>query len=98
MNTTEKKPALRSGLPLAKCFAPDWLVIERGEGVWLFDAAGNRYLDFTGGIAVNALGYGREDLALIAAEQMRRLIHISNLFTTEPAIRLAGKMVARSEP
>ena len=98
MDTTTRKPALRSGLPLAKCFAPEWLVIERGEGVWLIDAAGNRYLDFAGGIAVNALGYGREDLARVAAEQMRRLIHISNLFTTEPAIRLAQKMTERGIP
>ncbi len=93
MNETERKPALRSGLPLPKCFAPEWLIIDRGEGVWLIDTAGNRYLDFAGGIAVNALGYGREDLAQVAAAQMRKLIHISNLFTTEPAVRLAEKMV-----
>lgn len=95
MKEEARKPALRSGLPLPKCFAPQWLVIDRGEGVWLVDAGGNRYLDFAGGIAVNALGYGREDLAQVAAGQMRRLVHISNLFTTEPAIRLAEKMVRR---
>ncbi|MCK5008783.1 MAG: aminotransferase class III-fold pyridoxal phosphate-dependent enzyme, partial [Spirochaetales bacterium] len=49
--------------PLPKCFSPELLMISKGDGVWLEDAAGRRYLDFTGGIAVNALGYGREDLA-----------------------------------
>ena len=47
------------------------------------------YLDFAAGIAVNALGYGRADLARIAARQMRRLTHISNLFATEPPLELA---------
>lgn len=81
--------------PLPKCFSPELLMISKGDGVWLEDAAGRRYLDFTGGIAVNALGYGREDLAEIACRQMKKLVHISNLFITEPALELATKMVAR---
>jgi acetylornithine/N-succinyldiaminopimelate aminotransferase len=81
--------------PLPGCFSPELLMISRGEGVWLEDAAGRRYLDFTGGIAVNALGYGREDLAEIACEQMKKLVHISNLYITEPALQLANKMIAR---
>jgi acetylornithine/N-succinyldiaminopimelate aminotransferase len=59
------------------------------------DVEGRRYLDFAGGIAVNALGYGRSDLADAAAEQMRRLVHVSNLFTTEPALALAKAILAR---
>jgi acetylornithine/N-succinyldiaminopimelate aminotransferase len=70
-------------------------MISRGEGVWLEDASGRRYLDFTGGIAVNALGYGRKDLADIACRQMKKLVHISNLYITEPALELANKMIAR---
>jgi acetylornithine/N-succinyldiaminopimelate aminotransferase len=86
--------ALIKDHPLPGCFAPELLMISRGEGVWLEDAAGRRYLDFTGGIAVNALGYGREDLAEIACEQMKKLVHISNLYITEPALELANKMIA----
>lgn len=81
--------------PLPKCFSPELLMISKGDGVWLEDAAGRRYLDFTGGIAVNALGYGREDLAEIACRQMKKLVHISNLFITEPALELATKMIAQ---
>jgi acetylornithine/N-succinyldiaminopimelate aminotransferase len=87
--------ALIKGHPLPKCFSPELLMISKGDGVWLEDAAGRRYLDFTGGIAVNALGYGREDLAEIAFRQMKKLVHISNLFITEPALELATKMIAQ---
>jgi acetylornithine/N-succinyldiaminopimelate aminotransferase len=94
-------PALASGHPawvcdhpLPKCFAERLLVIRRGKGARLQDRAGRWYLDFTGGIAVNALGYGRADLARIAARQMRRLTHISNLYTTEPLLELGARMLA----
>ena len=79
--------------PLAGNYGPDFLVIKSGNGSWLEDVKGKRYLDFTGGIAVNALGYGREDLAREAYEQMRRVIHTSNLYTTEPVLKLAEAMV-----
>jgi acetylornithine/N-succinyldiaminopimelate aminotransferase len=81
--------------PLPNCFSPELLMISRGEGVWLEDTVGHRYLDFTGGIAVNALGYGREDLADIAGRQMKKLVHISNLYITEPALELAKKMLTQ---
>jgi len=80
--------------PLPKNFAPDFLVLERGEGVYVTDKDGNRYLDMGAGIAVNALGYGREDLAKIAYDQMKKLIHTSNLYTSEPTIELAGRLTA----
>ncbi len=90
----ENRSALASGHPLPKCFAEKLLVIRRGRGVRLQDRAGRWYLDFTGGIAVNALGYGRADLARVAARQMRRLTHISNLYTSEPLLELGAKMLA----
>jgi acetylornithine/N-succinyldiaminopimelate aminotransferase len=80
--------------PFPNCFKEELLVITRGEGVYVEDQTGKRYLDLAGGIAVNALGYGRRDLAEIAAEQMLRLAHISNLFATEPGLELAAKMTA----
>jgi acetylornithine/N-succinyldiaminopimelate aminotransferase len=89
--------ALASGHPLPKCFAEKLLVVRRGKGARLQDRSGRWYLDFTGGIAVNALGYGRADLARIAARQMRRLAHISNLYTTEPLLELGAKMLASGD-
>lgn len=83
--------------PLPRQYAPELLVLRRGEGVRLEDASGKRYLDFSGGIAVNALGYGREDLALAAYEQMRALSHVSNVFANEPALELARRLRAAGD-
>lgn len=90
----DKNNALVTGHPLPKCFAEELLVIRRGKGARVQDRAGRWYLDFTGGIAVNALGYGRTDLARIAGRQMSRLAHISNLYITEPLLELGAKMLA----
>ncbi|HUV09271.1 MAG TPA: acetylornithine/succinylornithine family transaminase [Spirochaetia bacterium] len=79
--------------PFPRNYSSELLVFVRGDGAWLTDRAGKKYLDFGGGIAVNALGYGRRDLARTAAEQMEKLIHVSNLYTTEPALELAAKLV-----
>ena len=70
--------------------------IVRGEGVFLFDAAGKRYLDFVSGIAVNALGYGDAGLANALHAAADGLVHVSNLFETAPATRLARELVERS--
>jgi acetylornithine/N-succinyldiaminopimelate aminotransferase len=51
-----------------------------GEGSWLFDEEGNRYLDFIGGIATNSLGHGHPDLVRAIQEQAGKLIHCSNLY------------------
>ncbi len=95
MEMTKDDPAVARDLPFPRQYGTELLVISRGRGVWLQDIAGRKYLDFAGGIAVNALGYGRADLARAAARQMRKLSHISNLFTTEPALALARLMLAR---
>jgi acetylornithine/N-succinyldiaminopimelate aminotransferase len=87
--------AIVTNHPFPKQYSPELLVIARGSGVWLEDASGKRYLDFSGGIAVNALGHGRADLAKAAYDQMRRLTHVSNLYTTEPALALARAMLAK---
>jgi len=88
-------PAIATNLPFPPQYGSELLIVKRGRGVWLEDAAGKKYLDFAGGIAVNALGYGRTDLARAAMKQMRLLSHISNLFTTEPALELARAMLSR---
>ncbi|NOY07801.1 MAG: aspartate aminotransferase family protein [Spirochaetes bacterium] len=90
MNRTENTV---TNPPLPNNYASEFLIIKDGKGVWLRDISGKKYLDFTGGIAVNALGYGRADLAEIAYKQMKSVTHTSNLFTTEPVLQLAVKMV-----
>ena len=81
-------------VPFPKNYSSRMLVLVKGKGVHLEDRAGNRYIDFASGIAVNALGHGREDLARAAYDQMMRLAHVSNLYATEPAIELAERLVA----
>lgn len=80
--------------PFPHNYATELLELERGEGVELWDAGGKRYLDLGAGIAVNALGYGRDDLAKIASDQMRKLIHVSNLYATRPAMELADQLLS----
>ena len=70
--------------------------LERGDGVYLFDTEGNRYLDFVSGLAVNALGYGDRDVLDAIAEQSGKLIHVSNLYHTLPSTILARQLVENS--
>ena len=70
--------------------------IVRGEGVFLVDAEGNRYLDFVSGIAVNALGYGDPGLVAALHAAADGLVHVSNLYETAPATKLAAALVERS--
>ena len=65
----------------------------RGEGVWLYDAAGNKYLDALAGLAVNTLGHNHPKLVKALSEQIARVIHISNLFEI-PAQEAAADRVA----
>jgi acetylornithine/N-succinyldiaminopimelate aminotransferase len=88
--------SIEGGTPFPQTFAKEMLVIESGEGVYLRDRSGRRYLDFGSGISVNALGYGRKDVAEIAYRQMQKLIHISNLFATDAALEFGRKLLAQS--
>ncbi|MCY3737558.1 MAG: aspartate aminotransferase family protein [Gemmatimonadaceae bacterium] len=74
---------------------PDF-VLERGNGVYLFDLDGNRYLDFVSGLAVNALGYGDYDVLKAIEQQAAQLMHVSNLYHTVPSTRLARTLVESS--
>ena len=77
-------------------YAPQPVAFVRGEGVWLFDAAGKPYLDALSGIAVNTLGHGHPGLVEALRDQVGRLIHHSNLFENPLAEALAHKLVERS--
>jgi len=69
-------------------------VLVRGEGAYVWDADGNRYLDLLGGIAVNALGHAHPAIIKAVNEQLGTLGHISNFFASEPQIELAEKLLA----
>ncbi|MDN4483870.1 acetylornithine transaminase [Demequina lignilytica] len=68
-------------------------VLARGEGSWVWDADGNRYLDLLGGIAVNALGHAHPAWVAAIAHQAGTLAQASNFFATEPQIRLAERLL-----
>ena len=72
------------------------ITFERGEGCWLYDKAGRRWLDFTSGIAVNGLGHAHPHLVKAIQEQAAKLWHTSNLFRIEPLEKLADRLVAMS--
>jgi acetylornithine/N-succinyldiaminopimelate aminotransferase len=68
------------------------LAFERGEGVWLYTPSGERYLDFTSGVAVNALGHAHPYLAKALSEQAHKVWHVSNLFRIPEGERLAERL------
>ncbi len=72
------------------------LALERGKGVFVYDVDGRRYLDFVGGLGVNALGYAHPRITKVIKEQAARLIHTSNLYYTEYQGRLAQRLCALS--
>lgn len=65
----------------------------RGEGSWLFDAAGNKYLDFSSGIAVNCLGHNNPALVKAVSAQAAKLIHTCNYYQSDTALIFAEKLV-----
>jgi acetylornithine aminotransferase/acetylornithine/N-succinyldiaminopimelate aminotransferase len=71
------------------------LALSHGAGSYVFDVAGKRYLDLGGGIAVNCLGHAHPAITGALVEQSRKLIHVSNLYFTEPQGRLAAEIVKR---
>jgi len=77
-------------------FARVDLAFERGEGAWLIATNGERYLDLTSGVAVNALGHAHPRIAAALAEQAGKVIHVSNLFRIPEGERLAERLCAAS--
>jgi acetylornithine/N-succinyldiaminopimelate aminotransferase len=72
------------------------IAIEKGNVATLWDFEGKKYIDFTSGIGVNSLGYGNEKWLAALTEQAGKLPHLSNLFYTEPAAKLAAELTKRS--
>lgn len=73
-------------------YSPADMVPVRGEGSRVWDQDGAEYIDFAGGIAVNVLGHCHPELVKALNEQGSKLWHLSNVFTNEPALRLAKKL------
>ena len=81
---------------LLPVFARVDLGFERGEGAWLIATNGERYLDFTSGVAVNALGHAHPHLVAALQEQATKLWHMSNLFKSPDGERLAARLCEAS--
>ena len=72
------------------------LTFEKGEGTWLIEADGRRFLDLGAGIAVNALGHAHPALVATLTAQAQNLWHVSNLYQIPQQQALAEKLVAHS--
>ncbi|MEN3378036.1 MAG: acetylornithine/N-succinyldiaminopimelate aminotransferase, partial [Hyphomicrobiales bacterium] len=81
---------------LLPTFARVDLSFDHGEGVWLTATNGERYLDFTSGVAVNALGHAHPKVADAIAAQAHKAIHVSNLFRVPEQEKLAARLCAAS--
>jgi acetylornithine/N-succinyldiaminopimelate aminotransferase len=77
-------------------YRPREVVLERGEGARVWDRDGREYVDFAAGIAVCGLGHGDPDLIAALSGQAARLWHTSNVFYSEPPLRLAEELVQAS--
>ena len=87
---------LYSSQYLMQNYARPPISVVRGQGCKVYDAEGREYLDFVAGIAVNALGYNHPDLVTAIEQQARKLLHISNLYYSEPQVQLAKQLVELS--
>jgi acetylornithine/N-succinyldiaminopimelate aminotransferase len=77
-------------------YAPAPFVADRGDGVWLWDIEGRRYLDFVGGIGVNALGHAHPEIAEAIAAQAKRLLHTGPLFYNATYIDVCERLARHS--
>lgn len=93
MNATASWQERYSG-SVMNTFGVPKLLLTHGSGAHVFDADGNEYLDMLGGIAVNSLGHAHPALVAAVSEQASKLVHVSNLYATEPQVKLAERLVA----
>jgi len=77
---------------MMKTLSPPLAVLVRGEGCYVWDENGTKYLDFLGGIAVNSLGHAHPDMVAAAQQQIATLAHISNYFASPSQIELAERL------
>ena len=94
--STYDQIATRERNYLLNTYARYPLVIARGKGVHVYDIEGRRYLDFVGGLGVNALGHAHPRIVKVIREQAAKVIHISNLYYNEYQGLLAEKLCTLS--
>ncbi|MEM0900211.1 MAG: aspartate aminotransferase family protein [Pseudomonadota bacterium] len=87
---------LNAPSPIYETYSRAAISVERGEGVWLYDTAGQKYLDFGSGIAVNALGHAHSHLVNALQAQAEKLWHTSNLYEIPEQTRFAQRLVKAS--
>lgn len=92
----ESAAVSRSKAVFTPNYKPAPMLFTRGEGVYLFDDEGRKYLDLVSGIAVSVLGHAHPKLVQAVTDQAQKFLHISNLYLNEPALELAEKLVEAS--
>ena len=96
MNMTQQQYIEEAEKALLHTYNRYQVVLDRGEGVYLYDLDGKKYLDFASGIAVFALGYHYQDYDDALKAQIDKLIHTSNYYYNVPAVEAAKKLKAVS--
>ncbi|WP_394685615.1 acetylornithine transaminase [uncultured Microbacterium sp.] len=97
-DTTQEPGAQRAawqddaGRDLVRSFGDRMALFVRGEGAYLWDSEGTKYLDFLAGIAVNALGHAHPVFVTAVSEQAATLAHVSNYFATPPQLAMAARL------
>lgn len=92
-NESQQAVLDRYARSLITVFGAPQLVLERGDGAWVWDTDGKRYLDLVGGIAVNALGHNHPALVAAVSKQVGEMAHISNFYTSRVQVELAERIL-----
>lgn len=88
---------MQNNLPLMSTYSYLPINLVKGEGTYLFDDKGNKYIDFTSGIGVNSLGYGDSEWINAITDTASNLQHISNIFLNENTLKLAEELTKKSK-
>ena len=96
MQLTDEQIYAKDAQDYLPVFARYKIVLDHGDGVYVYDTQGNKYIDFLGGIAVNVLGHNHKELVKAVADQAGTMIHCSNLYYTQVQADAAEKLVKLS--
>ena len=96
MQLTDEQIYAKDAQDYLPVFARYKIVLDHGDGVYVYDTQGNKYIDFLGGIAVNVLGHNHKELVKAVADQAGKMIHCSNLYYTQVQADAAEKLIKLS--
>lgn len=77
---------------MVPCYVPQEMVLKCGDGCYVYDDKGRKYVDLSAGIAVNCLGHNHKGVTKVIAKQAKNLIHVSNIFVNDKTLTLAKKL------